>query len=379
MRIVVLGAGFGGLEVCVRLAEALGSEPGNEIVLVDRSDAFVAGAAHVEMLTGRIALADVRHPYSTFVHAGVRFVHSDVHRIDPAARMVDTSEGSLEADVLVIALGAELDVAATPGLAEDGHEFYSVPGVIAARRALESFGGGRIVVGVCGVPYKCPPAPSAAALAVYDLLAERGLARSSDISLVMPTPRPIPPSPEASDAVLATFAEQHMTWRPMTRIERLDPARHVAVCEGAEELPYDLFLGVPAHRVPDVVAMTGLCEQGWVRVDPLTMQTAHDSVYALGDIVDIGAPKAGVFAEAQAAVVAAHIVARVRGVADPARGLDRGVCYLDIGAGRTTGIDVTFTPGAGTEVVLHAPSPETTAAKVDSVSARVARWFPTST
>lgn len=375
MRIVVLGAGFGGLETCVRLAGALGGETGTEIVLVDRSDSFVAGAAHIGLLTGSVALDDVRHRYTSLPHTGVRFVHSDVHRIDPAARVVETTEGTIEADVVVIALGAELDVAATPGLAEDGHEFYSVPGVLAARRALEAFTGGRIVVGVCGAPYKCPPAPSAATLAVHDWLASRSDVGDVELSLMMPTDRPIPPSPEASSEVLAAFDADGIHWRGGTRIDHLDPTGHVAVTASGEEVPYDVFLGVPVHRAPTVVSVAGLCPQGWVRVDPTTMQTAHDHVYAIGDIVDIGAPKAGVFAEAQASVAAANIVARHRGAPDPVRGSDHGICYLDIVAGHTTGIDVTFTPGGSTDVVLRPPSPETAEAAAASAVARTARWF----
>lgn len=372
----MLGGGFGGLETCVALAEALGSDPAVEIVLVDRSDAFVAGSDHVDVLAGAVRIGDVRRPYSTFIHPGVRFLTSDVHRINPNERTVVTAEGTMEADVIVVALGAELDAAATPGLAEDGHEFYSVPGVVAARRALASFNGGRVVVGVCGVPYKCPPAPSAVTLAVCADLVARHIRDACDLTLVMPTPRPIMPSPEASDAVVEQLASESIGWMPGTVIERLDPSRHVAVSADGAEIGYDLFLGVPVHRVPDVVATAGLCVDGWVRVDPVTMQTEFPGVYALGDVVDIGAPKAGVFAQAQARVVAAQVVAGYRGSSAPARGMDRGVCYLDIGAGRTTGIDVSFTPGGNTEVVLRPPSAETTAASVAAATERIERWFP---
>lgn len=378
MRIVILGAGFGGLEIATRLSEALGDDAGvaADIVVIDRNDAFVAGAAHIDLLVGNTELGDVRRLYSTFSHRGVRFVRSDIHRIDPGHRRVDVADGSIEADVIVIALGAEIDVTATPGLAEDGCEFYTVPGVLAARRALSAFTGGKIVVGVCSTTYKCPPAPSAATLAVHDALVARGLRDETELALVMPTSRPIPPSPEASDKVLERFAAEHISWHADTVIERLDPSRHVAVTASGEALSYDLFLGVPAHQVPSVVSVAGLCRDGWVPVNPATMETIHRGVYAIGDIVDIGAPKAGVFAEAQAAVASAHILARLRGLPDPERVADRGICYLDIGAGATTGIDVTFTPGTATKVVLHEPSEDTTAARDASTVARIRRWFP---
>ncbi|MBS1848192.1 MAG: FAD-dependent oxidoreductase [Actinobacteria bacterium] len=376
MRIVILGAGFGGLEVATRLVDAIGGQSGVEIVLIDRSEAFVAGADHIDFLAGRASLADVRHPFAESIDPRVRFVHSDVHRIDVAHRLVETTEGSFEADVLVVALGAELDVAATPGLAEAGHEFYSVPGVLAARRALDAFEGGQVVIGVCGTPYKCPPAPAAATLAIHDVLVQRRVAKRTEVTLVMPTARPIPPSPDASDAVLAAFDHLAITWRPETGIERLDPARRVAMTTGGDEIPFELFFGVPVHRAPDVVIAAGLCTDGWVRVDPATMETAHSGVYAVGDLVDIGAPKAGVFALAQAAVVAASVVARFRGEVDPVRGSDTGVCYLDIGRGRTNAIEVTFEPGGATNVVWHGPSPAVTEAKARDALDRVRRWFP---
>ena len=123
-RVVVLGAGFGGLELTTILSDAFGEAI--DIVLIDRGDAFVFGFSKLDVMFGRQMPADVRHPYCDIVKPGVRFLQSTVRSIDPAARRVVTGDGTFEADVLVVALGADLDPAATPGLVEDGHEFYSV-------------------------------------------------------------------------------------------------------------------------------------------------------------------------------------------------------------------------------------------------------------
>src|SRR4029077_15966345 len=153
--------------------------------------------------------------------------------------------GTFEGDVMVVALGADLDPAATPGLVEGGHEFYTVPGAFALRDVLAEFPGGRVIVGVTSTPFKCPPAPSETVLLVHNYLGERGLRDSSEVSLVMPLPVPIPPSPEASAALLTAFAERGIAWHPGQQVRELDVARKVAVLGDDRELPYDLYLGVP--------------------------------------------------------------------------------------------------------------------------------------
>ncbi len=288
MRVVVLGAGFGGLELTTGLSEELGDEV--EVVLIDRADAFVFGFSKLDVMFGRTVAEAVRHPYRDLVKPGVRFVHTAVRSIDPVARRVDTDAGPFDADVLVVALGADLDPAATPGLTEGGHEFYTAAGAFAARDVLTGFGGGRVVIGVASTPFKCPPAPSETALMMHDYLTERGLIEHCEVSLVMPFGVPVPPSPAASEALLAAFAERGINWHPDRSVRALDPARKVAVLGNGEELPYDLFLGVPVHRAPAVVLESELCVDGWIPVNPLTLQTTFPNVYAVGDVPGVGTP-----------------------------------------------------------------------------------------
>ena len=209
MRVLVLGAGFGGLELTARLSEELGDDV--EVVLIDQADWFVFGFSKLDVMFGRTVAEAVRHPYHDLVKPGVRFVRTTVRAIDPAARCVKTDAGPFEADVMIVALGADLDPAATPGLVEGGHEFYTVAGAFAVRDVLAGFEGGRVIVGVTSTPFKCPPAPSETALLVHDYLTERGLREGSKVSLVMPFGIPIPPSPGASKALLAAFAERGIT------------------------------------------------------------------------------------------------------------------------------------------------------------------------
>jgi sulfide:quinone oxidoreductase len=372
MRVLVLGAGFGGLELTTRLSEELGDDV--EITLIDKADGFVFGFSKLDVMFGRTVAEAVRHPYAGVVKPGVRFVRTTIRAIDPARLRVDTDAGPFEGDVMVVALGADLDPAATPGLVEAGHEFYTVAGAFAIRDVLDGFQGGRIVVGVTSTPFKCPPAPSETALMAHDFLVERGLRESSEIALVMPLGTPIPPSPAASQALLAAFAERDIAWHPERLVRTLDPRRKVAVLADGDEMPFDLFLGVPLHRAPDVVLDSGMCVDGWIPVDPLTLETAFPDVYAVGDVTSVGTPKAGVFAEGQAAVVADQIIARHRGGPSATYG-GTGICYLEFGHDQVARVEVTFRSGERPHGRFDHPSGTYAADKSAFGTSRIRRWF----
>ena len=373
MRVLVLGAGFGGLELTTLLSDELGDDA--DIVLIDKADGFVFGFSKLDVMFGRTTPQAVRHPYRDLVKPGVRFVQTTIRSIDPVQRRVETEAGAFDADVMVVALGADLDPSATPGLAEAGHEFYTVDGAFAARDVLDSFDGGRVVIGVTSTPFKCPPAPSETALMLHDYLVARGLRGASEISLVMPLGAPIPPSPAASQALLAEFAERGISWHPDRLVRRLDPRRRVAILADGEEMPFDLFLGVPVHLVPAVVAQSGMCVDGWIPVNPLTLETAYPDVYAVGDVTSVGTPKAGVFSERQASVVAGQLIARhgqSRG-APPYDG--KGICYIEFGHDRVARVEVTFRSGEPPNGQFDEPSALLLADKAEFGTSRVQRWF----
>jgi sulfide:quinone oxidoreductase len=248
MRIVILGAGFGGLELSSRLSDRYGAEV--DTILIDQADGFVFGFSKLDVMFGRVEPSTITHSYAELVKPGVRFVQATVRAIDPVGKRVDTDAGAFEADILVVALGSDLQPEATPGLVEGGHEFYTVDGAMATRDVLAHFDGGRVIVAVTSTPFKCPPAPSETALLMHDFLSDRGRREQSRIDLVMPLPLPIPPSPAASQALLTAFEERGIGWHPNRTVRRLDAGRHVALLADGTEMPYDLFLGVPTHRVP---------------------------------------------------------------------------------------------------------------------------------
>ena len=373
MRVLILGAGFGGLELTARLSDALGDDI--EVVLIDQADGFVFGFSKLDVMFGRTAAPAVHHAYRDIVKPGVRFVQTTVRSIDPVARSVETDAGPFAADVMVVALGADLHPAATPGLVEGGHEFYTVPGAFAVRDVLERFESGRVVVGVTSTPFKCPPAPSETALMVHEYLTERGRRDRSEVALVMPLPVPIPPSPDASTALIAAFAERNIEWHPNQLVRGLDAERKVALLADGTEMPYDLFLGVPVHRAPAVVEESALCVDGWIPVDPVTLETSFPDVYAVGDVTSVGTPKAGVFAEGQATVVADAIIARHRDGGDTTGYDGRGICYIEWGGDEVARVDVTFLSGSSPRGYLEGPSPAYAADKSEFGSSRIRRWF----
>lgn len=374
-RIVVLGAGFGGLELVTTLSETLGDAI--DISLIDRADTFVFGFSKLDIMFGHRAPADVHHQYRDIRKPGLRFLQTTVRSINPAARRVETDKGTFEADVLVVALGADIDPSATPGLVEGGNEFYTVAGAVALRDALQRFERGAAIIGVAGKSFKCPPAPSEAALLLHDYLTARGRRKETEISLVMPFGTPIPPSPETSQAILAAFAERGIRFVKNNLVTALDPGRKVAVLSDGGEMPYDLFLGVPVHRVPQVVVESGLAADtyGWVPVNKKTLETRFPGVYAVGDVNGVGTAKAGVFAEGAARVVAAEIISQLRGGPLPEAYKGDGFCYVEFGSGEVGKVHVNFLSGPKPVGAFHGASEALVAEKAQFGLSRLQRWF----
>jgi sulfide:quinone oxidoreductase len=372
-RVLVLGAGFGGLELATTLSEALGDDAG--VTVIDKGDAFVFGFSKLDVMFGRTPLDAVRLPYAEIAKPGVRVLQETIVAIDPETRRVTTETGVHEADVLVVALGAGYDMDATPGLAEGGNEFYSVAGAQRLAGIIPSFSQGHAVIGICGAPFKCPPAPSECALLLDETLTARGVREACEISLVIPLGTPVPPSPETSAALTAEFATRGIRLIAGRRIASLDPARSVALLDDGAELPYDLFLGVPKHRAADVVLASGMTEDGYIPVDPATLATRYAGVYAVGDVATASVPKAGVFAEGAARVVAQNLIAERRGGGEPGRHLGQGTCYIEFGGGRIGSVEIDFLSGPTRKGTFHPPTQGQAAAKETFGSSRRARWF----
>jgi sulfide:quinone oxidoreductase len=372
MNVLILGAGFGGLELATTLSEVGGGEA-FDVTVIDKADAFVFGYSKLDVMFGRTTLDAVRLPYTAIAKPGVEILHETITAIDPQARTVTTDAGTHEADVLVIALGADYDYDGTPGLLEAG-EFYSVAGAAHMADVLPTFTEGRALVGVCGAPYKCPPAPSECALLLHDFLTERGVRDACEITIVTPFDRPIPPSPDASAALLTAFAEKGITFVGGSSVASIDNERGVAVAGDGTEYPFDLFLGVPRHRAPVVVLESGMAEDGYVPVASATLESKFPGVYAVGDVATVGVPKAGIFAEGAARIVAQALIHKQRYGEAPAAYDGKGSCYIEFGGGQVGRVDIDFLSGPNKTGTLMPPSDALVREKVEFGRSRRARW-----
>jgi len=372
-HVLILGAGFAGLELAALLSGSLADEV--RVTLIDRNDSFHFGFAKLDVLLGRRTADEVRMHYSDISREGVEFRQETVTAIDPANKHVSTDKGSYDADILVVALGAEYDFAATPGLQEGGYEYYSLAGAERLRDVLAQFSSGTILISVLGHPFKCPPAPFEGAFLVHDQLVQRGVRDAVEIRMTFPMGAPVPVTKEVSQMFARALEERNIQCAPKELVKSLDVAAGEARLASGESVPYDLFIGIPVHRVPEVVASSGLAVDGWVPVDRPNLATGFSDVYALGDLAALPMAKAGVFAEAAARVVAADIAARLTGSEPPPPYEGAGNCYVEFGGGVVGKVEANFLGGPEPTARLLQPSPEITAEKAAFGPSRRERWF----
>jgi len=372
-KILILGAGFGGLELSSRLSSELPDQV--EITLIDKNEGFIFGFSKFDLMLGHATRPEVTFFYRDIAKPSVDFRQETVLAIDPEQRRVTTDKQSYEADVLVVALGAEYNIDATLGFVEGGHEFYSIPGAIALNETLQSFKSGKLVIGIIGQPFKCPPAPCEAAMLLDEWFEERGLRGDIDISVVSQWGVPIPPSPDGTKAILDKFDEQNIRFITEHIITSLDPDRKVAICDDGTEIPYDLFLGIPIHRVPKVVEEAGLSENDWIPVDDRNLMTKFPDVYAVGDVTSAPVPKSGVFAESAAQAVASHLIAEITGVGDPEVFQGKGSCYVEFGDQLVGRMNADFFPGTQPTAPFSGPSVAVANEKREFGETRYKRWI----
>ena len=374
-HVLILGAGFGGLELATRLSETL--QDVVRVTLLDRNDAFVFGYSKLDVMLGRQSADEVRLHYGEFAKDGVEFRQETVTGIDPVDRRVTTDRGTYDADFLVVAMGADYDMAATPGLEAGGFEYYTVAGAERLRDALAEFDGGRVLVSVLGQPFKCPPAPFEGAFLLHEYFTQRGIRESVQMTSTFPMQRPVPVTGEVAQMFREALAERGIEERPQHLVTSIDPASRTAQLANGDTLPYDLFVGIPIHRAPEPLEASGLAVNRWVPVDQTNLRTQFPQVYAIGDVCTgpRTVAKAGIFAESAALVVAQDIAAAITGAELPAPYGGSGVCYAEFGHGLVSKVEVNFLGGPAPAAMRQDPSREFAAEKEQFGATRRARWF----
>ncbi len=374
-HVLILGAGFGGLELATRLSETIADAV--RVTLIDRNDSFYFGFSKLEVMLGRQSADDIRLDYRDFEKDGVEFRQETVTGIHPAARRVTTDAGSYDADFVVAALGADYDFAATPGFEQGGHDYYSLAGAERLRDALADFKGGKVLVSVLGQPFKCPPAPFEGSFLLHEHFTQRGIRDSVEMATTFPMARPVPVTGEVSQMFRDGLAARNITELPEQLVTGINPATRTAQLASGATLPYDLFVGIPIHRAPAALADTSLAVDNWVPVDQTNLRTRYPGVYALGDVCSgpRTVPKAGIFAEAAARVVADDIAATIAGTEPPAPYEGSGVCYAEFGGGLVSKVEVNFLRGDAPAAQRYDASLEHAAEKEEFGAVRRARWF----
>ena len=396
-RIVILGAGFGGLACANALQKGLARD--HRLIVIDKKKSFVMGLVNLWILAGSRRLDESQTPLAGLNARGIEYLNDDTIRIDiPAKRVQAREHGWIDYDYLVVALGSELAPEKIDGFVGRGHNLYDSEQVQPLRENLLSLRGGRVVISVMGVPYKCPPAPYEAAMIISDVLKKNQTREKVQVDMYVPAPIALPVvGPQVSKQIVDMIARYNIGFHPNCK-PRIVKDGEIEFASG-EKASYDVLVGIPPHRSPEVVKSAGLTktasapatdttsaavESEWVPVDNLTLRTIHPGVFAIGDVAEVrsGAvtvPKAGIFAEGQAKVVAQEIINEVNKSQTPSASSvtydGKGFCFMEVGNNMAGLIEADFYHEGGPAVKLEPPSTEGYEKKHDFERSRAKEWL----
>jgi sulfide:quinone oxidoreductase len=347
-KTVILGGGVGGVVTANTLRRLLPRD--HEILLVERNPIFHLGAAKTWVMLGHKKLEDVTRRLETLRSRGISVLEETVEKIDPATREVKTSKSTLAGDYLVLALGADLNRAAIPGL-DQAETFYTLEGALQLGKVLKEWKGGDLVILNPKMPIKCPPAPYEVAFLLDHEFTASGVREKTRLTLCTVEPIPMPTAgPQVGALIKEALAKRNIAFQPQKKTARIDGSKKVVSFEDGSEAKYDLLISALPHEAPKAVREAGLVNQsGWIPVDPKTLRTSAERVWAIGDItsvplpgrykpdVPLVLPKAAVFAEAHGRVVAAQIAAQASGQTSSETFDGNGFCFVEFGGHHAMG------------------------------------------
>jgi sulfide:quinone oxidoreductase len=358
-HVVVLGGGVGGTLVANLVARRLRQriEAGRaQVTVVDATGRHAYQPGYMYIAFGHEQARKLVRPERSLLDANVNLLVDEVREIDTTLEEVRLASGSvLSYQHLVIATGSRIVPEELPGFEGEAHHFYTADASRRLRQAVDAFHGGRIVIGIGGIPYKCPPAPLEVAFLVEAELRERGLRDRTEITFLSPINRAFTIE-TVSDMATPILEEKGIRLELLAGIAEIDAARHVAITDAFEEHPYDLLICVPPHKGAQVLTDSGLAPRsGWVPTDRATLQVKtvaalppgvadadvprYPNVYALGDATDLPLSKAGSTAHFEAPIVAERIAAAVAGREPAGRHASydgRVMCFFEVGDGKGT-------------------------------------------
>ncbi|HEX2014083.1 MAG TPA: FAD/NAD(P)-binding oxidoreductase [Nitrososphaera sp.] len=378
-RILILGAGFGGLAAANELRKNLRQD--HHVIVIDRKNRFMMGLVKLWILEGTRSLEESQTPLDGLNAKGIEYLNDEVVKIDTAAKSIHAKgHGRLEYDYLIVALGAELAPEKIAGFVGRGYNLYDPQEVPKLRERLLSFNRGKVAIAIMGMPYKCPPAPYEASIIISNLLAKSGKRDAAEIDLYSPAPIALPVAgPQISATVVDIVSQHGIRFHPSHKLKTVSDTQ--LEFENGTKRDYDVLVGIPPHRVPEVVRNSGLAAGGdWVPIDRHTMKTAANNVFAIGDVTEIkigslALPKAGIFAEEQARTVAQQIVDEIENRPSISTFAGRGYCFMEVGNKRAGYLEADFYNQAGPLLRLDAPSEQNFEKKQDFERTRVKDWL----
>lgn len=337
--VLVLGGGIGGIVTANALRQRLDAE--QRVVLIDQRGEYLFTPSLLWVMVGQRRPNQITKDLRRMVRPGVEVVQAAVEAIEPEHGRVRAGGQALAYDYLVVALGADLAPENLPGYSEAAHNFFALDGADGLWQALTRFEGGRVVVLVASLPYKCPAAPYEAAMLLDDALRRRGVRSRCRVEVFTPEAQPMPVAgPAMGQAVNQMLAAKDIPFHAQRQVQRIDPETRELVFVDGQREPFDFLAAVPPHRPPAVLKASALAnEAGWAPVDKRTLSTQFENVYVVGDAATITLangkplPKAGTFAHAQAEVVAERIAAAIQGASAETEFDGAGYCWLETGGG----------------------------------------------
>lgn len=333
-QILVLGGGTGGTLVANLLSKKLGDEA--EIMLVSASPRHLYQPGWLYVPFGWQDPRALSRSLRSLLRRGIRLEIARVTALDPAHNIVELEDGrKLGYDYLVVATGSRVTPEDVPGLAEGAHHFYTEEAAWRLHSALAEFTGGKIVVGVGGLPHKCPVAPLEFTFLLEEYLSRRGIRNKTEITYTYPIDR-VFTIQSVADLAAPLLAERGVRVETFFNLESVDPQKKIAYSLEGTELPYDLLVMIPPHRGAKFLENSPIADmQGWVKTDRSTLQVpGFPNVYALGDTTDLPISKAGSTAHFEAPVIAERIAAAIQQrEIDPRHAAYHGkvTCFLESG------------------------------------------------
>ncbi len=348
-KLLILGAGTAGTMVANKLSHVLSRDEW-KITIVDQDETHYYQPGFLFIPFGIYGENDVIKPKRDYIPPGVEMIVSEIELIEPEHNRVRIAKDNryLNYDYLIIATGTHPKPEETPGLAEAEwrksiHDFYTYEGAVALTKHLRTWQGGKLVVSIMELPYKCPVAPLEFIFLADWYFHEKGMRDKVELTLATPLPGAFT-KPRAGALLGNILEEKNIHIVPEFYTESVDSERKVMTSYDEQEVPYDLLVVVPVNMGADVIGRSGLGDElNHVPVDKHTFVHAeYDNIFALGDAASLPTSKAGSVAHFAAEVFVENFLRYIDGQEMTEHFDGHANCFIESGFGKGILIDFNY-------------------------------------